>query len=181
MKLLATGWVVGAIGVTALVGCSTSELRAPAAAVMMPSSCLPEKTVQISQITPPSGSASATITVNPGQRHVDKLPKAGIRWSLPGPPGRYAFTSTGVTFSASPPGVSASTPPGGSGAPANGGSDYTWCIDSGGPDATWYYTIQFTVSPPAPAPATTWTCDPTIVNYGSSLLTDPKVLNCTVR
>lgn len=159
-----------------LLGCAQGDMRAPAARSLAgPTSpvCPNSKTVNITNASPPTAAASASIRISAGQLDVGKSSNASIRWKFTGGVTGYAFTNDGIAFSAT---GTASAPPSGVGAPMSGNSEYAWCIDSSGSNATWYYTIKLTTPT-----GTTWSCDPTIVNSGSQLTDDdPKTISCNV-
>lgn len=137
-----------ALVVWVLAGCATSDQRSLTAA------CSGLATVTVSNIT--LSPSSVDIDPDPVCINFNSGP-AEVRWSFAQP--GYQFPADAVTFGLGAPSYR--------GAVLQGGRAFQVVVD---PTAltSWKYTIRFQSTT---VPSLSWTCDPTIVNRESSILT----------
>jgi hypothetical protein len=106
---------------------------------------------------------TATVRVTPGEGYIYR-PEQGLRWVLNSTAlASYKFAGNGITF-----------PAGSDPGPLLGfkekDSEYRWCFAETKKYGKWKYGIRFTrvdpvpLPPSLPPPASTWYCDPTIIN-----------------
>lgn len=89
---------------------------------------------------------------------------AGLRWKL---------NTNGYTFTGN--GIAIATPPAGA-ASSSTGTEFQWCFGPTGVQTHWKYSISFFADA---APATVFTCDPTIISSADVLGSDSnKTLVC---